>query len=180
MLDIDKAFNLNQPKEFVPIVSDVTRFKQDLGYTERPVDQRRWIRNVYLDTLIINPVSSWNWTKDVQLTISPSSVKKVWNINHKVYATSWVVRIWIWESWTYAISADLADWIATANEWQVRIISWSFLIIGNTKKSIERGDAYLTCFWTYNFLLWDVISISAKSDTINELATLTISLIKLS
>jgi len=41
MLDIDKAFNLNQPKEFVPIVSDVTRFKQDLGYTERPVDQRR-------------------------------------------------------------------------------------------------------------------------------------------
>lgn len=167
----------NPQQQFVPIERAETI--SWIGYTQRPINQRKQVRNVYLDSIFAQDTD--RVINSATLTTIPSYnyYSKVWNYNRD--KVDWQVFIPL--DWTYNISFFVSfEW----NKTWIRIvtlnINWTPVDLDNYVCDwVNNISNYLHVSQPYNLKKWDIITIDVYQSSWIWLKTTTnIKVIKIS
>lgn len=162
-MQIDDAFDLNTPKEYTESVNDVTRFKEELWYSERPLDERRTNRNVYLDS-----VSVRRWT----VTISNDTLTELLYSDTPIYSSTGNLKRDTWDDWatiqqqwTYLINLYLVrEWNTTWYRFVDLYKNWSPIWNSSIYQYPDTNWFLFTMQITkrINLITWDYIWVAVR------------------
>lgn len=136
--------------------------RNSMGYTDRPINQRTQVNNVYLDS------ADFGW--DLNMTTMTQSYiasftlwTTVWKYPWKTENTPWTIYIPTWG--TYSILWDMfistAPWI-----WRIRLAIeinwWADIKVISTNVEHKTNTPIIL---NYNFIKWDFIRIYVDNDS---------------